>query len=179
MKKSLILARKYAQAFLNAHADEITYDDILQFERAQDYIKPHKAALLLLTLPSFTPAMKRAAVFKILGKFYIPQGFTYLVDLLIEHKRILLLYECITALISLYREQHAIMIFSITSSHELAQTSLDRIQQFLTHATKCVIMYKYAVNTQLIAGIRLQSATFLWEQSIQKDLKNLSICLVR
>ena len=63
----------------------------------------------------------------------------------------------------------------ISSSHDITQQDLDAIERFLVNQTGLSIIYTYAIDKKLIAGIRLQSNTLLWECSINKQLTQIKL----
>jgi len=65
------------------------------------------------------------------------------------------------------------MIFNITSSHHLDISDLEIIEKFLAFKTGKKIISHHNLNKKLIAGIRLESNTLLWEYSIYKQCETL------
>ena len=72
-----------------------------------------------------------------------------------------------------------IMITRIHMHLLLSMNDKEQIEQFLVRATGHTNIYKYKVDNALIAGVRLQSETLLWEHSIAKQLRQLEISLER
>ena len=109
----------------------------------------------------------------LIDHYKLPSFFEKLITLLVHDKRAPLMSRVLKELVALYRKKHTIVFFEITSSHGLTHEQLDNIEQFLARKTGCDIIYKYEVDTTLIAGLRLQSDAFVWEYSIRKQLENM------
>lgn len=73
----------------------------------------------------------------------------------------------------LYRERHAVILCKIMSSHELSDDQKQVVEGFLHRQTQRKIVYTAAVDRELIAGIRIQGESFLWEQSVAHRLRLL------
>lgn len=172
--KATILSRKYAEAFLNLYMDSITDDMIIQLEELSDYLKSHKNALIFFGLHHISIEEKLRLFEKIETRIKPTLSIKKLFELLIKHNRVVLFPRIIDTICKLYRKRNNIMMFDIQTTHTLDAQEIAVIQQFLSHKTKKKITSTQQVNKDLIAGLRLQSETFLWEHSINKQLKRLT-----
>ncbi len=171
-----VVAKKYAQAFLNVFDKQITYEDFTHFCSAAEFFTHHKQLLFFLSWPVINAELKVKALKEALKVFKLDKPcYHQLIDLLAAHKRTFLIMEVLKQLCAQYKIRHNIMTFSIRSSHELDKEDLDILSQFLVNLTAKDIIYDYAIEKKLIAGIRLQSNTLLWECSINKQLTQIKL----
>ncbi len=108
-------------------------------------------------------------------QFGLPPIFDRLIHLLIQDRRVVLLADILHKLSALYRDRHGIGHVLITSSHILNNEQLSGIKRFLARKTGLDIIYTHRVDRKLIAGIRLQGDSFVWEYSVRKSLNNLLV----
>jgi F-type H+-transporting ATPase subunit delta len=172
--KSTILSRKYAEAFLNLYMDSITDDMITQLEELSAYLRSHKNALIFFGLHHISVEEKLRLFEKIETRIKPSSFIKNLFELLIKHNRVALCPHVIDMTCKQYRKRKNILMFDIQTSHTLDTQDITLIQQFLSHKTHKHITSTHHINKQLIAGLRLQSETFLWEYSINKQLKKLT-----
>ncbi len=174
-----LIAKRYAQAFLNVFIDSIALDDFHNICAAEQFLMQHKQALFLLKLPFINPAKKKEILNELCQKFRLIDKFKELVELLVHDKRSFLLPDVLYYVSKLYQQRKGIMSFTIISSHRLGTDKLNSMQRFLAQESGCDIIYNYRVDKKLIAGIRLYSDTLLWEYSINKQLRNAYIAFIR
>jgi|ERR1700722_8009193 len=171
-----VVAKKYALAFLNVFDDQVSYEDFEQFCIAADFFDRNKQLLFFLSWPMIDTELKVKALKDALKIFKLNKPYYHkLLDLLAAQKRTFLIMEVLKQLCAQYKIRHNIMKFSIQSSHELEKEDLHILSQFLVNLTAKDIIYDYAIEKNLIAGIRLQSNTLLWECSINKQLAHIKL----
>lgn len=168
------LARKYATAFLNQHGSLLSLADCATFVNAQEFIKKHPHFLFLLQLPVLPKNIQQKNLDEFFAKTSLNVELKQLCNLLIDHKRLALLPELLSALKRLYLERNNIMEFTISSSHALTAQQLEDIITYLHAQTGKKIIYNNYVDKNLIAGIRLQNNTYLWEFSIERQLREIN-----
>ncbi len=166
------LSRKYAQAYLNV-AHDLTYDAVLHIVEMGKFLKAQRQALFLLSVPSISDEVKKAGLAAIMERVKAPASFMPLISLLLVTHRLYLLAEVCFTIDSLYREMHHIHTVIIASSSPLASDQKEAIEHFLAARVKGTILYTYRQDPALIAGIRIQSDTLLWEYSINQHLRDL------
>jgi F0F1-type ATP synthase delta subunit len=172
--RATILARKYAQAFLNLYIDQITPEGYAALLALQTYLHSHRNALIYFSFPHIALEAK-LALFEQLGEKIKPsEPVKTLFETLIRHDRVMLATDVLAKICELYRERKNILLFTIESSHELDATSISIIEDFLARNTGKKIVSKQRVNHSLIAGLRLQSNTLEWEYSIRKQIHELT-----
>lgn len=173
------IARRYAQAFLNVFIDAISLDDCSHIEMAAHFLTKHRQALFFLTLPHIEFSTKVSLLERLMKSLSVDPSINKLIKLLIRDKRLFLLPEVFEQISLLYREEKNIKLFMVMSSHTLEEKALRVVQRFLATKIGCDIVYTYKENRDLIAGIRLQSDTLLWEYSIRKQLMMMQAALIR
>lgn len=133
----------------------------------------------LLNLSAIAPEEKTKALETVLfEKFQLPKKpFGDLINLLIAHKRSSLMPFILRYLHEIIMEEQNIVSFTMSSAQDLTQEQQEHIKKFLAQSTNKTIIYKYTVNKDLIAGLRLQSNTYLWEHSLKKYLRNITLTL--
>jgi len=177
MKADIVLARRYAQAFLNLFT--LTDANLKNIQQAVDFLSAHKQITSLLKVPLMSVALKVAAVDEyVLQKFNVPAVCKELVWVLAHQGRISLVGAVFKQIISLYQERHAMEPFVIKTSHALSAQDSAFIQEFLAAQTDARVPCTFVVDEQLIGGIRMQSAEHIWEYSIAKQLKQLQARLL-
>jgi|GEM_PF-744751 len=174
MDQQAVLIKKYAMAFLNWCGDTISradYEHIDQF--ARDF-KRNRWALFFLKMPLLSNGTKKQLLEKHLrDEYQLPDCCFDIMNLLIDHKRGELLPLVFARAAALYRKKHRIMPFMIASSAPLHEQQKTQLVKFLAQQTDCDIIEKYTIDPALIAGIKMQSETFLWEYSIDKKIKQV------
>lgn len=179
MKNVAFVAKKYAQAFLNVYDKHIDEENFRALLSLADFFKKNKQFILLLKIPHIENDAKKNAFKELFERFEISHVFLSLVDLLLEHRRSFLFPQVLSYICSLHKKYNNIEEFSIVSSHHLGEQYVSVLQQFLAHQTGCDIIYIQNVDPTLIAGLRMQSGSWLWEYSIDKKLRTISQALVR
>ncbi len=167
------LVQKYAHAYLNVSGDKLTYQDAVHCTDAAQFLHSHGRALFLLKVPLIPSEIKREGLVDLVTRFKLPDSIKQLIDLLLLHKQAFLLADILDAISTIYAKEHSIHTVIVTSTIELAAQQREEIENFLADRMQGTIIYKYEINKKLIAGIRIQSDTLLWEHSIDKQLREL------
>jgi len=173
MNNKEIIARKYANAFLNLYVDEISEENFNAIKKLEIFFENHKKAIYFLSLPNINDKEKEKLLSELFEKFGINTLLKPLIKLLFNHKRIFLIHQVLRDIRLLYKERKNIMRFTITSSHQLDNHDLETIKKFLVYKTGKKIISDYKIDKSIVAGIRLQSSTLLWEYSVYKQCETL------
>jgi F0F1-type ATP synthase delta subunit len=187
------LARRYAQAFLSVYGEQITAHACERLLLFKSFLVANRALIYLFTIPSIDQKTKERGLSFLAEKFELPPSFYSLMVLLLLSRRISLLPQVLCSLVVLYKRENGIQSFSIHSSHELSQQDLEQLRDFLTqqiadkqaayreinHEKNIEVACSYKQDKNLIAGIRMQSETYLWEHSIAQQLRAIELLLVR
>jgi ATP synthase F1 delta subunit len=171
---ALLISNKYAHAFLHIFFDQLTPDDIMALEQISQFLEQDRRIIFFLRLPIIENNIKLQGLQMLVQQWHLPQSIMVLIKLLSDHKRLDLLPMVLSAIVRFYREEAGIMSFVITSAPSLTSQEVQTLIEFLARVTGRSIIYEYKVDTRLIAGIRLQSTTLFWEQSIAKRLGTLA-----
>jgi len=166
------IARKYAKAFLNIYIDDISFDQYKAITKLETFFKNHRKVVFFLSIPNITTEEKEKNLYELLSNFKLAI-LKPLIRLLINQKRIFLIDDVLTQIIILYKEAKNIMMFNIMTPHQLEESDILIIRRFLADKTEKIITWKYLKDKKLIAGLRLQSNTLLWEYSIYKQCERL------
>ena len=179
MGSELYLAKKYAQAFLHCFEDQLSLEDFKAICSAGTFFSRRRSSLIFLRVSIVDNEAKKQMLQAMLAMFNVGKHFVTLIDLLLEHKRTLLLPLIFSYICLLYKRQKHIEVYSISSSHPLHSDELKILQRFLAKMTGNTIIYKENIDSSLIAGIRMQSDEHAWEHSIRKQLEDTKVSLIR
>jgi ATP synthase F1 delta subunit len=169
MDKEQIIAKRYAQAFLNVFP--LNDRDLAAIHQAIIFLDEHEEVLSLLKVPLLDAGLKVQALESyLIDRFELPESFRKLIALLAAQKRSYLIVEVLRCIEVECQERQHIELFTIASSIPLQANDLQSLQQFLAEQTQHTIVYEARHDENLIAGIRMQSAQHLWEYSIRKQL---------
>ena len=165
------IAKKYAQAFITVFPKSFTFNDIKKIEVARDFLQTHKRTLFFLQLPQFNQNRRRSMVADLVDYFSLPHDFAVIIMLLIYHNRSFYIPDVLRWITQLYKDRLNCIEFSIQTAQEIDDQYVELIKKFLSHLTHKKIIGTPLINTQLIAGLRLQSNEYRWEYSIRKHIK--------
>jgi len=179
MNAGPILAKKYATAFLNVFERDVSLQDISHVCAAGDFLTRNRTLLYFLAWPALSVDVKIKALQDVLEKFRLAYSFEKLVALLAADRRLHIIDAVFSHICLLYMTRKKIANVAITSSHQLSPADIETIEQFLVNITGLSIIYDYKIDKNLIAGIRLQSGTFLWQYSVRKQLDQMKLQLIR
>lgn len=171
MNGSARIINAYAQAYIAASsASPITPMDVENFKKFHAYCVAHPQLEVYLTLPllkkEYTTFITTAAKL-----FNLPATWIRLGTLLQKHNRVGLLSAVSNNIATLVLEKNNILSCIISTAHRLESTQITQAAHFFETITKKQVQYTTAVNPHLIAGMRIQSATLRWEDSVQKRLR--------
>ena len=164
-----ILSRKYATAFLNLFIDKLSLADYNTIVRTAAFLQEEPRLVSYFKLPR-VDVVKKKVITVLFKEFKLPSILKKLTDLLMRDQRLFLLGQVLKSMEQLYRQRKEIMAFEVSSSYKLTEKQLETITDLLVTKTGKRIEYEYEVDNALIAGIRLQSDTLLWEYSIARQL---------
>jgi F-type H+-transporting ATPase subunit delta len=174
-RNSNLLARRYAQAFLTVYGHELTVEVVDRMRELSRFLLRHNRILFFLTIPTIDGAVKQRGLTLLCERFELPASIKQLTGLLLESKRALLLGTVLRFIDSLYKKEHAILSFDISSAHPLSETNKEFFWQFLKKQLHKTIICTYRVDKSLIAGVRICSDTYLWEHSVAKQLRSVQL----
>lgn len=167
------LAKKYAHAYLNVFGDQHTFQDFCSLWRACQFLSEHHSLLFYLSLPMIGEVDKKRFIDLLFEKFHLFDSLKQLFYLLLHNKHIFLAIDILQDIYGLYKKQHNISELKIIASHDLSEKDIQDIKNFFIKLSGQSVVVRYRVNPSLIAGIRLQTETLLWERSIAQQLNKL------
>jgi ATP synthase F1 delta subunit len=175
MVNQRVLAKRYARAFLDVYQDKFDthfYDTLRSLEA---YFAGKKTAHFFLKLSSIASAEKERILIEKISSFAFSGHeiacMKSLLGLLSASGRLFIIKTVLHEIIEIYRKRNNIVSCVVTTSHAVASHEIDRVVHFLQGALHKNVTYSHHVDTQLIAGIRAQGSTFLWEDSVAQQLR--------
>lgn len=172
------LAYKYARALLNV-ASDITIERIRTMEQAIPLLHKHRQTLLYLTLLHQRYEARYGSLDQFLDRFEITTSLKKLVYLLLKDKRLVILPEVLQAVVNLYKQDHHITPCTVTAADELAASQKQELEALIKTIVHGTVEAHYRVDPHLIAGVRVQTDTLLFEHSVEKQLRQANLLLVR
>ncbi len=166
------IVQKYASAFLNVFSATITPEIISRIEQAAAFLMQHRRALFLLKAPVIPEKIKEQGLRELCERFELPRGVYAVMQLLMQHKRATLLAVVLQAIVAAYWARQNYTMITVTSAVAVADEQKKIIEQFADRMFPGIKQYRYEQDRTLIAGVRLQSDTLLWEYSINNYLRD-------
>ncbi|MBP6870060.1 ATP synthase F1 subunit delta [Candidatus Babeliales bacterium] len=167
------VAKKYAHAYLNVFADQHSFEEFCSMWRAAQFLSEHHSLLFYLSLPMIQEVDKKRFIDLFFEKFHLFDSLKQLFYLLLKNKHIFLAGDTLRDIYSLYKIKHNISDLHVTASSDLSEEKIEEIKNFFTKLSGQQVVVRYSVNQALIAGIRLQTESFLWEYSIAQQLRKI------
>lgn len=166
----------YAHAFFNTFSDTIEPNEYNAIEKAYEtMIKNHRLMCLLQVSFFNHHTFKKKCLDKLIEQFKLPKSIFTLGVILIDKERMELLPFILKRVVFLYEKKNNIMTMHIRFSHTIDSDQRKKFTQLLHIYTKSNIRPVFSVDPSLIAGIRAQSKTVLWEYSIKKMLNTITV----
>lgn len=173
------IAKKYARALLNVNGAHIQYDDVKRIEKIGSFIKDHPSISIFFKLFIIDDSVYKDNLFSTIKQLGFPDYMHPLIKLLIDSKRLFLLSDICKFIGVYFRKKHNIVEFLITTPQPLSTIHKEKINQFLSAYTQGSIEATYALDQTLIAGVRMQSKTHIWEKSIAQQLRDVQLKSMR
>lgn len=171
----MMVARRYAQAYINLYHADLTPDDVKRFKEVERFFDTHPHIISLLKIALIAPGVKISALKDILiTQFKLPLSLERLIHLLVKNRRSFLIKDVVREIAALYQEREGYESFIISSSMSLAAQDVELLAQYIARNTGHTMLYEYHLDPSLIAGIRIQSNYTLWEHSVAKYINALS-----
>ncbi len=173
-----ILAGRYAQAFLNVQHKPFSDDMCQALDRAVHYYRTMSFLLFYLQMPIFTEENKKTALMIVRQFYALPHSLEKLDSLLLAHGRISLLPLVYAELIRQSYLQAGYITCTVTTASALSPTQQEACKQFVMNFSEKKPLVTWHVNPSLIAGVRVQSESWLWENSLDARLRALANTLL-
>ncbi|MBP9764760.1 F0F1 ATP synthase subunit delta [Candidatus Babeliales bacterium] len=169
-----IVAKKYAQAYVQEYGHLLTIQDIDAFKLVIAFLKKHHNFMSLISLLSSQLQQRHELIDTMIEHFKIPVMIARLADVLSDHKRLPLFSLVLQDICCLYVQKNNMLEVTIYSSQELSENEYKKFEQFFEKLAGKKIISNVVVDETLIAGIRMQSDVLLWEYSIAARIRQLS-----
>ena len=167
----MILARRYAQAFLNVYIKQITEEHCLLMKKATRSLQSHVAWQSFFDFSSLSEEQQKHMIIILLQQYDLPDFLLSLGELLCMHGRMSLFAAILDLICIFYFSYNNIESFEITSFPALTEDEVQVLIDFLHKKSGKQIRHTCIIDKQLIAGIRARSSSLLWEYSVAKKLR--------
>lgn len=172
-----IIAYKYAKAFLNVFFSSISREDIDRLPKIRLMFSKEPGLMLFLKLSSIPSEQRSKYLQQFLEKNNLKGIWHDLVRALMKHKRIQLFCRILFYIEKFYFEKIGLIKWSVLSSLDLDNKEKDIIKNFLEIKSRKKAECIYSIEPTLIAGLKMQSHQYLWENSIQERIRELEIIM--
>lgn len=176
--ENAFLAKKYATAFVAVAGAQLDESEFHRIRELHHFLQDNHPLLAIINFPLISTESAHRALFELFKHCSTASLLHRLALLLMRHRRAILLSDVLYYIAQLYQQKNNTLFFHIASSHPLSDRDMTTAVQFLERNTGKRVMYDYATDERLIAGIRLRSEGLLWEHSIKKQLNGIKRTLV-
>lgn len=173
------LAKKYAVAFLNVHAEDCFPEHEAGLIKFEQFVSTQKIFQATLSLPSLSLEKKEEIINQVAQKLQLPPCIERLPLILLKHKRLDLLNSILKKIMLLYKQREKQHHFHVSTSHELATEEKEAVIKFIKTFVKNNVATSFDIDKMLISGIRIKGTKFLWERSIAKQLRDIERTILR
>jgi ATP synthase F1 delta subunit len=170
-----LLATKYAKAFVHVFGEKLTDEQLKALQELVALYDKNRQQFFYLYLSSISSAVKQHILLDLVARFHLRELLQPLIILLGEQGRLPLLFPIAHQIEVVFNEEHDLVEVQFMTAHELSAHNVAVMQQFLERLTGKKIQPTVIVKPELIAGVRLQSETFVWEYSIAQQLRALHL----
>jgi ATP synthase F1 delta subunit len=167
------LSKKYAQAYFNLYVDSIKPSSVQSLQDAADFLSHSKELLFLLDYGALNSQEVDRCIQLFINKFQLPVFIEKLFMLLLEQNRIFLIGLVLHDICCLYKQHHNELDVTLSSVQELSPEQIEMLSDFFAFYSQSKINLTVVQDKSLIAGIRMQSEVWLWEDSVAKVLRTL------
>lgn len=170
--KKKVIARKYANAFLNLYFDALNEKHVAGLDNFYSFLLLNPGVLHYLNLPGLTEIVWQDFLSRLYVQFALPDQLVKLMKVLLDARLIVLLPIVIQCLLREFWKRKHVIHFFIRSSHSLNSDEKDRVIAFLTNKTgAALVVAQFDVDASLICGIVMKSDTYIFEHSVARELK--------
>ena len=114
-----------------------------------------------------------AVIRKLTQHFSLPESFEALIRVMIRHKKANYLLKILQDICTLYKKRNNVLELTIKTAQTLESENVTKLTTFFEKQSGMHVEARMQEEKSLIAGVRLQSALFLWECSIDQKLRLL------
>jgi len=172
-KAASLIARRYAQAFIHCFSPLFSSDIIDTLHETSLVLEKQKKQFFFIDLFFMRTSEQKAVEKTIVEQLPPIPAMQQLVHLLMVDKRLALLPRVIKYVTQLLLQQQRIMPITIETFPELREQEKEQLISAFSRKIGYQLRPTFVVNKNLIAGIKMKSATLLWEQSIDQQLRKI------
>ncbi len=177
-REERILAVRYAQAFLNVQEKYLSQAECQALHNVVHYYHDMPFLLFYLQMPLFTEENKKAALTAVRNFYELPQVLEKLDSLLLEHARIFLLPLVYGELIRQSQMRAGYTPCAVITATTLSEHEKYMCMQLVVQISEKKPLITWQVDPSLIAGIKIQTENWLWEDSLDARLRALANTLL-
>ena len=173
-----IIAKKYAVALLNLYFDSLSEECMSEFMALEAFFRKNKEFLAYLNVATLDMKSREKMINLVLYKVFSHLSICCktvkrLIILLLKHKRIDILQDVVRVLVKEFMRRKNIVQCTISVSHPIDKTEKKSIVDFFKKVTGSNVYALFKTDEFLISGIRMKSDFFLWEKSVDAELKRI------
>jgi len=173
-----VLAYRYAQAFLHMQDEPFSVETCKDLGSLATFYGAEPTLLFYLQLSLFDDASKRNALAHVRTFYHVPSALATLDLLLLAHNRITLLPHVYYALQTLLYKHIGHVPCIVTSAQKLTEKEQEICVQFVADYTGLHPLITWHIDQTLIAGVRIKTDEWLWEYSLDAQLRSLAHALL-
>lgn len=168
------LARKYARAFLRSFPDSVTEQCLLQsVARLTTCYEENKRSFYTLALSSAHIEERCQGLAKLLNHFEVPEKIHLLIEVMLRKKKLGLFPFLLPALIEEFRKRNDLQEVHVSTAQPLSPTEQARLEKSMQERIPGSLSFVYTHDPSLIAGIKVQTKTHYWEESLARTIRTL------
>lgn len=167
------LSKRYAQAYFNAYSPTIQSSSLQALQSASHFLSHSKEILFLIGYGMLESQEVERCVQLFIQRFALPQTIEKICMLLLAHNRIFLLGSVLHDICCIHKEKNNEIDVTVSTAHEVSSEQIEFLKKFFTYYSKATVTMSVVHDASLIAGIRMQSDMWLWEDSVAKKLRVL------
>lgn len=167
------LSKKYAQAYYHMYAGSIQKSSIQSLQQASNFLEHSKEILFLLGYGALNSQDVTRCIQLFIQRFALPETIEKICMLLLQHNRIFLLEMVLHDICCIYKQEQKEIDVTLSTAHELSPEQIASLTDFFISYSEGRVSVDVVRDPSLIAGVRMQSETWLWEDSVAKKLRAL------
>jgi ATP synthase F1 delta subunit len=168
------LAVRYATAFLNYTQQPFSVAACEALASVITYYKRTPELLFFLQLSLFSYEDKEKALAQVRDWYNLPASLEPLHRLLLNHQRVFLLPSVYEQLIIQSDQRAGRIVCTVITPSPLTASYQKKCYQIIQQLSQQIPLIRWKIDPTLIAGIKMQTAEWLWEDSIEGRLKALA-----
>jgi F-type H+-transporting ATPase subunit delta len=165
------LSRTYAHAFEDLFTTQLSEEVIQRLKKAAQVLEQQRSLPFYLSLTIISDAQKEKALRGFFDAFGCAELIEPLLLLLAKSKRLFLISEIVRQIVEVYMDRRGIVEAQLKTAQPLTVEEQQFFEQYLCLRTSKKVRLTQEIDSALIAGVRVESATWLWEYSVAQQLR--------